>query len=494
MNDLETVLDRHQRAVALLPEEQRRELAPYGAPIVRTTPEDVPEGELSLEAARSIAVRANPDIHAAQARLELALARVADARSLYFPNLAFSHNSTRTFQTPANRNRLAATVPQTTPTLPTDFDTPPAVLALLNALRRPFYNGRGDGDTNSFSEHSSALSSSWIVFDGFVREAHLMAAKYVHRASAMALLDARRLLEQSVEVSYYQVQLAREQIRIAEAAEQFSREQLEETRKLQQAGRASVADVDNFRVRMLAAQAELTAARGLYESGRVILAELMGIVGSRLPDPTTLSPLGEETAAELTSPDSAGLLDEAIANRPDIHQLEELVNSEAENVRAAFGSYQPVVMMTGSWGYNRTSNIRYEVDDQSSAAGVELRWEIYNGGAREARIRGAQSIQAEATAILNRQKRAVESEVRRAVIDVQNSQEQIHLQRENVATAFENRRIVKAGYLAGKETLNRLNEAQRDYITADANLALARVRLRQAWSDLRAAVASPVVN
>ena len=39
----------------------------------------------------------------------------------------------------------------------------------------------------------------------------------------------------------------------------------------------------------------------------------------------------------------------------------------------------------------------------------------------------------------------------------------------------------------GKEPLTRLNEAQRDYVEADANLALARIRLRQAWTDLRAA-------
>ena len=68
------------------------------------------------------------------------------------------------------------------------------------------------------------------------------------------------------------------------------------------------------------------------------------------------------------------------------------------------------------------------------------------------------------------------------------AQQQIRLQRENLITARENRRVVRAGYSAGTETLNRLNEAQRDFITAEADLALARIRLRQAWSDLRAAI------
>jgi len=59
-----------------------------------------------------------------------------------------------------------------------------------------------------------------------------------------------------------------------------------------------------------------------------------------------------------------------------------------------------------------------------------------------------------------------------------------------LATALENRRVVQVGYLAGKEDLNRLNGVQRDFITADVDLALARIRLRQAWTDLRAAAAT----
>lgn len=493
MDNLDLVLQRHAKAVERLPEEQQRRLLPYGAPSVGETPDQLlPDGELSLDAARIVAVRSNPDIHAAQARLEFALSRVAEARSRYYPNLVANHTSTRTFQTAANRNRLAtaATSLQNTTAFPADTNSSPAVLALINAIRRPFFNRDGDGDTNSFSEHATSLTSSWLLFDGFVREAQLMASKYLQRASTHALVDAQRLLVRSVEAAYYQVQLAREQIRIALAAEEFSREQYEETKKLQAAGRASVADVDNFRVRMLAAQAELSGARGLHESGRVILAELMGLEGAQLPEDMELSPLVDETPEELAGPEVAPLLAQAAENRPDLRQLEELVRGEEENVRAVYGLYQPIVSMSGSWGFNRTSNIRYEMDDQSSAAGLEVRWEIFNGGAREARIRGAESVRAEVCAGLTRQRRAVESEVRRAVIDVQNSQEQIHLQRENMVTAGENRRIVQAGYLAGKETLSRLNEAQRDYITADANLALARIRLRQAWSDLRAAAAT----
>jgi outer membrane protein TolC len=146
--------------------------------------------------------------------------------------------------------------------------------------------------------------------------------------------------------------------------------------------------------------------------------------------------------------------------------------------------------LSGSWGFDRSSTLRYTVQDQSSAGAIDVRWELYTGGARRAKVRAAESARAEAAAALNRLRLAVQSEVRRSVIDVTDAQQQIRLQRERLETARENRRLIQAAYVAGKETLTRLNQAQRDFIEADANLALARIRLRQSWSDLNAAAAT----
>ena len=490
LDSIQVVLDRHAKAVAQLPEEQQNQLLPYGKAVVSSNAEALlPEGVLTVETARSAAVRANPDVHAAQARLEAAAARIAEARARYYPTVVFTQDSTRTFHTPASRNRLATSL-QPSPVLPSNIDgNNLAITTLLNALRLPIFGGGTGGNTNSFSEHTTAFTMTWTIFDGFVREAQILSAKYLHRASMESLIDVQRLIVRAVESAYHQVQLAQEQLRIAHADEAFSEEQFTETKKLQAAGRATSADVDNFRIRVLAAQANVSAADGLRETGRVVLAELMGLPDASLPEDLTLSPLSEETAEELAVIEATPWLERALGNRPDILQLGEIVKSEAENVRAAMGLYQPSVLASGSWGFDRISNVHYEDDDQSSAAAIQFRWEIFTGGARGAKVRAAESRRAEAAAILNRLRLSVQSEVRKAVIDLSNAQTQIRLHRETVATALENRRIVQVGYLAGKEDLNRLNEAQRDFITADADLALTRIRLRQAWTDLRAAAA-----
>jgi len=489
---IEEALERHRLAIGRHEEKVQRKAAFHGAPAPAEAPQPLPTDVLTLEAARSIAVVDNPDVHAAQARVLAAAARIDEAMSQYQPFVVFSHTSARTFQTPASRNRLA-TLLQPPPTLPSDIDTGSIGLtALLNAIRRPLFGyGRPEGNTNPFTENSTAFTASWVVFDGFVRDAQTLAARYLFSASEQSQADVQRLIINAVDTAYHQVQLAEERLRIARADEEFSQEQYEETEKLRGAGRATQADADNFRVRVLAAQANVTAAEGQRDTGRLVLAELMGISGAQLPDDLGLSALMLETNADMSVPDVTGYVERAMTQRPDVRQLEELVKSREEEVRAARGLFSPVMSVSGSWGYDHTETLRYGEEDQSSAAAVEVRWELFTGGAREAQVHGAEALRSESVAMLNRLRLSVQSEVRSAVVALVDAQRQILLQRETVATATENRRIVQAGYVAGKEPLTRLNETQRDYIAAEANLALARIRLRQAWSDLESAVGYP---
>ncbi len=450
-------------------------------------------GILTLKAARRMAVRANPDVHAARARFETACARIDDARARLYPTVALTHTSTRTFHTPSSRNRLN-TLLQPAQSVPTDVDTEPetwAVTTIINALRRPLFGGDElVGDSNPYSEHSSALAATWMVYDGFVRKSQVLSARHLQRAAGESFADVERLIVQAIDAAYYQVQLALEQTRIAKAAEDFSREQLEETEKLRDAGRASQSDVDNFRIRTLAARANVTEAVGRRETGRVVLAELMGVGDVMLPPGLELSPLAEESAEDMTVPDVEPWVELALTSRPDLRQLGSILRSEEQNVRAAEGLYSPTVSLSGSWGFDRSSNLRYSRQDQSTAGALDFRWDLYTGGARRAKVRFAQSVRAEAAAALRGQRLAVQAEVRKAIIDLADAQGQIRLRRESLDTALENRRIVQAAYVAGKETLTRLNQAQRDYIEAEANLALARIRLRKAWSDLYAAAAT----
>ncbi|HUU81965.1 MAG TPA: TolC family protein [Phycisphaerae bacterium] len=491
LDSIETVLRRQSAALARLPEEDRGWKHHYEADLAAEAADAAPwPGLLTLEQARAIALRANPDIHAARARIDQALARIGEARASYFPAVTLGHSSTQTFQTPSSQNRFDIPSTQTPFTGLTDlqnFD----LSTLLQVLSSPLFGAQSYGSVGeSFSEHSSTLSTTWTLFDGFSREASVLAAKYAHRAFQMSLADAQRLLSQAVEAAYYQAQLGREQLRIARADEGFSEEQLEVAQKRLEAGKASQADVLNFEVRLRAAQANVVASIGLLNSARTVLAELMGIDDARLPEHTELSPLAEESAEELTSPDADEWVERALASRPDLSQKEYELKAKTEEVQAAKGQFSPSLSLSGSYGFDRLSNMRYRKNDQASAGALEFRWQLFTGGFRTSRVRFVEAKRWESAAQLRRLRQKVASDVRQAAIALIDTQEQVRLQRLNLVSATENRRIVKAEYGAGKASLVRLNQAQRDLVETDAALAQARIRLRQAWSDLRAAASA----
>lgn len=463
------------------------------------TPEEVPVPQLptdilTIEYARELAIHANPDVHAARARVVTAAARAEEVAALYWPSVDFTHNSARTFQTPASRNRLASALSPSI-SLPTDIDsTNLAITTLLNALRRPLFGvSNPGGDSNSFSEHRSSFTATWAALD-FTRDAQYDSAKHVQLASEHSLDDVERVIVRAVDAAYYRVQLAEEQIRISQADLEFSNEQTNEAEKLLKAGRASATDVSNFKIRALTAETDLSAAGGVREMGRAVLAELMGVSGADLPQDLKLAALEDETTKDLELPSVEEWVNRSLANRPDIKQLDELVQSAEHNVAAAKALYSPTVAVSGSYGFDHSGNLEYSKEDQSSALAIELQWELFTGGARAARVRAAEGNRTESVAQLNRLKLAVQADVRSAISLLSDTQRRIVLQRETLATAEESRRIVRAAYIAGREPLTRLNEAQRDYLTADAGLALARIRLRQAWSDLYASAGETLVT
>ena len=491
---IEAILQRQQTALRLLPLEDRRRLFPAPAePVpVDASQRPVVPSPLVLADARHIALQANPDVHAAQARLEAAVARIGEARAAYYPTLSLVHNSTRNFYTPSSRNPQIRSLPTQLPSLFTDqqeVNLASIFNVLTGQLLTPSSSG---GSSDAFSQHSSLMTMSWSLFDGFAREARLLATKHNYRAAAMAMADVKRLIVHATDTAYLQALLGREQLRIARADEAFSQEQLAHAEANQESGKATRADVLNFEVRVRAAQANVTASIGLIDTGRTLLAELMGLPAAELGEEVDLPPLVDETEEELTAQDPDAWINRAMLNRPDLAQSRHSLRAAKENVLIAKGQYSPALTVSGSYGYESQGNLGYSRSDQSAALGIELNWQLYTGGFRTSQLRRAEADRREAVANLQRRRLAVASDVRRAIVSLTDAQEQAQLQRQNLTSAKENRRIITGQYQAGKASLVRLNQAQRDLVQTEVDLAAARIRLRQAWSDLYAAAATYV--
>jgi outer membrane protein TolC len=405
---------------------------------------------LDLETAVRIAMADNPGVEAAVARVRQAKAQVDQARSTYWPRLDAT----------ASGARIALS------------DN-----AVEQGLTSPFVD-------NPEEYYNADLTASWILFDGFERKFSNASARYGEESSVAALSDIRRLLIASVAFAYYSAQLASENIAIARADEAFNQRQLTDAQARQRVGTGALSDVLNFQVRMNQAKTQRINQEYRYQIALYGLAALMGLSGSRLPAHVRLADLAPETTAELATPPLTELLDTAMGYRPDIQVLKWRIKQGDALIKVAQSDYYPSIVVAGSLDGERTGDPGFGSDDFGNRVQMGLTYNLFEGGLTQAKVRESRQRKVELEKQLDELILSATADIRSSAALVVSAQAQVALQRDNLVLVERTRDLVEKEYNAGQGSLVRLNEAQRDVTTAQSNLALSLVGLRQAWVEL----------
>ena len=412
---------------------------------------------LDLATAVRIALRDNPGLKAAAARVRQAKAQLDEARATYWPWLDANASGSRVkLSENTYQQNLAA-----------------ARLLSMNATIE---------DPEEY--YSADLTAYWTLFDGFERRFTNALAQYGEQSSKASLDDARRLLISAVSLSYYSAQLAWANIAIAKADEEFNQRQLADAEARQRVGTGALSDVLNFQVRKNQAITQRINQEYEYEISLYGLSALLGLSESRLPAHVELAKLSPETTPEIRMPTVGEMIATALRNRPDIQQAQLLIKQSESRIKIAQSGYYPTLRLAGTVGGERVDDPAFEVDDFGNSIQLGLTYNLFAGGLTKARVSKAEHIKDEGEKRLQELISSATSEVRSAAALVKTAQTQVALQRENVDLVKRTRDLVEKEYNAGQGSLVRLNEAQRDLTTAQSNLALALVGLRQAWVEL----------
>jgi outer membrane protein len=415
-------------------------------------------GVLDLATAQQIALAGNPSLAGAGDRVRQAQARVFEARAAYFPRLDANASASRVDFAENYAGGVSMGPPAT-----------------------------ADGFADPEDYYQAGLVASWVVFDGLGRKFSNAIARFGEQESEAARMETQRLLLSAVANAYYAAQLARAEIAIATADEAFNLRQLREAEARREKGTGSLSDQLNFEVRVNSAKSQRITAERIYEVALIGLAELMGLPEAAIPSRVELAGLEDERSEELELPDAEPELDYALERRADVIQGEYILESARAGVGFARSDYYPTINVSASVDASRSNSARFEQDDFGNTVALFLAYNLFDGGGRRARVRGAKASLDEAERNLESIKIAVAAEVRQALARLRSAQDQMVLQRENVRLVQRTRDLVEKEYTAGQSSLVRLNEAQRDLTNAQSRLVLALVSLRQAWHDLETA-------
>lgn len=392
--------------------------------------------QLTLLEAKKLALQQSPTLAQAKARIDAAAARVAEARSSYWPTLDLSSGITR--------NQDRATRPQ-----------------------RHY-------DDNT--RYNLGLSADWLLFDGFQRRFSRLIAQFDHATALSASIDAQRLLLQAVSAAFYSAILAQDSMGIAKEDAEFNRILHADARKRQEGGIATASEVLNFQLQVGNAEVDYIAAEKAWRVAIVALGELLAITQDDIWESILLTPPGEEMIRQPV--ELADLLNYARQHRPDLAIAQNQISAAQTAIKAARSSWYPSLRLFADYGFERLDSLHFNENyDRDVIFGLSASWNLFQGFKTTALLNQAHAELAAASEAKKELELAIDAEIRQNFLALGSSRKQLALQESILSTAKQIRDLVHKEYLGGTTTITRLNEVQTDVTISAAARSQAYIQV-----------------
>jgi outer membrane protein TolC len=426
---------------------------------------------LSLSQAASIALEKNPLRKAAQADTKAASAGVREAQSFLMPRLTFSELATRgndpiyVFGTKLRQQRFTTS----------DFD--------LNQLNSP----------RPFGNFTTRFGGTWNLFDSFASWHGVSRARAMTTAAEHQLERTDQEILFRVVQAYYGVLLAAKQLEVSDQAEKTAKSIMERSQARYDSGVVVESDLLSAKVRLASREQELIRARNNLELARAQLNTAMGVRADALYQPA--DPLAEPT---LAVPSLGEMEQKALMSRPDLKRIESEQSAQQLSVAIAKSSFGPRLNAFAGWEMDNPTLLAGG-GGNNWLGGVELQFDIFQGGAKRAVLSREHAIAEKMAALKQAASDAVRLEVRQAYYDLDSNRQQVGVARTAIAQAQESLRINQDRYEGGLLTITDLlgaeeaaRRSQTDYWQAVYQFHISSANLELASGTLN--VQSPAVN
>jgi len=340
------------------------------------------------------------------------------------------------------------------------------------------------GTTGSSTALIGTVELSYNLYTAGARTARIRAAEEQLRFDQ---LDYERLSEQlrlDVSNDYYNLQGADEQVRINRAAVTNAEASLRDAQALEQAGVGTRFAVLQFQVQLANANQNLTNSLSQQQIARRQLANRLSIAQSAnvvAADPVEISGLWNLSVEES--------IIQAFQNRAELQQQLALRNVAEQNRRAALAANKPAVILSTSYNFRDTFNDDRSVRD-SYSLGANVRWNLYDGGAAQARARAEEANIAIAETNFADTRNQVRFEVEQAYSNLQSNLANIQTASVALEQAREALRLARLRFQAGVGTQTDVISAENDLTEAEGNRVSAILDYNRALANLQRAIST----
>ena len=402
---------------------------------------------VTLEEALRAALENSPDLAAATARIAAARGAIVQAQSAFFPTLKVEESYTAT--------------------------NDPVQAFMMTLKQRAFDLTTADfNHPGTVDNVGTRLVGRWPLYNGGRDAAARTAATLGADAAQDEFAAARNTLVFEVTRAFYETLKAKRFVASAGAqvTDLQSSRQLAASRRAE--GAALETDVLDADVRLSLAREELVRAQSTVAVAEAVLS---GVAGLAATDAITAAEpaAGSDAVPEAAAPDGSH-------ERPEISAARKAVARADEDIRAARGNRLPRVNAFA--GYDVDSGDLADFSD-SWTAGVSVELDVFDGGRTTGAIASAVAARNSAAAELRRVEIAVDVELRRAQLQVEESDARLATSATASQQAERSLALTRERYRQGLALFTQV-------LDAETSLTAARQRRDAAFFDRHIAVAA----
>ena len=338
-------------------------------------------------------------------------------------------------------------------------------------------------ESQTLSRNGVALSLTQLLWDGLGTQREVQRVGHERLTRYFELLDATEQVALEAARAYYDVQRFRRLVQLAEdnyVQHKYASLQIQSRFR---AGVGRGVDLEQANARFALAESNLTTEiANLHD----VTARYQRIVGE--PPPAQLPALGPLVRSVPATPEDA--MNAAIRQSPAVSASIEALRAARSAAQLRQAAYQPrVEARVRSGGGNNFDGVRDQKRD--SAAELVLNWNLYNGGADQARVRQQVNLVNQAADQRDRACRDARQVTAIAYNDTRKLNEQLALLDRNTLAIEKARDAYRQQFDIGQRSLldllnaeNEVYTARRAYANAEYDLALAQARTHAAMSQL----------
>jgi outer membrane protein len=334
-----------------------------------------------------------------------------------------------------------------------------------------YYNGIpvNIGPTNGISTRnnfSASLNANVTLFDGLSTPATLSRALINENSAAQTMLRTKQSIVYQTQNLYLNVLRNKSLVKVNEDNLTRSRQQLDRIVESNKVGAVALADV--YRQQVTTANDELTLiqAQATYDNAKTDLLSFLSLDANQEFDYSDDSIEKEVKAMDYDQlktqyADYNRLVQQALDTRADFKSAQLQKDGTEKDVTIAQRGYWPTVSASAGYSLSNTE-LNTLKDNKTLSYGVNISLPIFSGFQTSVATQQAQLRSEIADEQVRQTQRQVQSDVKKALLNLESAYKQLDVTVKNVKSAEEDQRIATERYSLGAGTL-------LDQLTAVAN-------------------------